>query len=122
MAQFHDALGEGIIEGLAGATPKTLADIFAALTPTTPNSCHVMTAAASATLATLIGTPLDSGLRAITLKPRTGKTVYMNFGAAASSSTIELIAINFTTTKAVADTIQLFSAAEGPNVDLIQHI
>lgn len=122
MAQFHDALGEGIIEGLAGATPKTLADIYSVLAPTTPVSCHVMTAAASATLATLIGAPLNSGLRAITLKPRTGKTVYMKFGSVASSSTFELIAMSFTTTKAVADTIQLFSAAEGPNVDLIQHI
>ena len=90
------------------------------LARTVPVSDHSVTAAASALLSSLI--TINANLRALTLKPRTGKTVYIHFGGAASAATLELVAISMTITKAVADTIYVYSADGGPNLDIIQHV
>ena len=87
---------------------------------TVPASFHSVTAAASALLSSLI--TINANLRALTLKPRSGKTVYINLGGAASAATFELVALSLTISKAVADTIYVYSGDAGPNLDIIQHV
>lgn len=90
------------------------------LAGTVPASDHSVTAAASALLNSFF--TINASLRALTLKPRTGKTVYIHFGSAASAGTFELVALSMTITKAVAETLYVYSADGGPNLDVIQHV
>lgn len=92
------------------------------VTTTTPASANSVTAAASALLGSLV--TLNASLRAITLTPRAGKTIYWAIGGAASASTpaVPSGGISLTITKAVADTLYVYSTAVGPNLDIIQHV
>ena len=89
---------------------------------TTPVSANSVTAAASALLSSLA--TINASIQAITLIPRSGKTICWALGGAASSSTpaVPPGGISLTITKAVADTIYVYSADGGPNLDVIQHV
>ena len=90
---------------------------------TVPASLHSVTSAASAVLSGLV-TAFDANLRRLTLIPRTGKTVHWNVAAAASANTplVPAGGISFSCTTAVANTIYVYSADAGPNLDVIQHV
>lgn len=92
------------------------------LAATIPASANSVTAAASALMSSLV--TINASLRAITLIPRSGKTIYLALGGAASASTpaVPPGGISLTITKAVADTLYVYSADGGPNLDVIQHI
>lgn len=86
-------------------------------------SCHAITVAASNTLEGYSVT-VNASIRALTFIPRPGAVVYYNIGGAASASTPLILSggMSFTCTHTSADTIYLFSATAGVNLDIIQHI
>ena len=85
-------------------------------------ACKAVTVVASASIASIQATALDDNLAGLTLVPRTGKSVYWNVGGAASTATCLIPAggISLACTKTIADTIRLYCADAGPNLDIIQ--
>lgn len=116
------------LEGTAGYYLSYMTEKYIVTHQVNPNplniaSCHAITAVGSSTLETL-GVTVNPNIRAFTFIPRPGAVVYYNIGGAASASTPLILSggMSFTCTHTSADTVYLYSATVGVNLDIIQHI
>lgn len=87
-----------------------------------PSVTNSVSVGNSALLNTLI--TVNADVKALTLIPRPGKTIYWNVGGAATANTplIPSGGIFFSCTKAVADAIRVYCASSELNLDIIQHV